>query len=314
MRLIDRTQDVMRWRPPSRARHLALALAALLAAACTSRIAKGWAPKAPLLVPRAGAAAVAFRGDVVLVGGRTREGTVTAAVDAYDLPADAWSVRQPLPRPLVHPNAIATSTQLYVLGGLDDAGGVADCFTTADTLRWQPCASLPTARGAAAVVASADLLYVFGGSAGDAPVADAAVYDPSADAWRTLPPLPEARDRIRAALLGGALHVIGGPSGRVDVFDVQNEAWSRGPEMLTPRAGFALVQTPAGDAITFGGETASGIVATVERYDGNVWTALPVMPLARRDLGGAMIAGVAYLPGGESATGPTLYFDAFTIP
>ena len=76
-------------------------------------------------------------------------------------------------------------------------------------------------------------------------------YDPEADAWTWLSPLPEARHHITLSAVRGLLYGVGGFSGgfplwqaqpTVFVYDPASNAWSRGADLPTGRAeGIAAV-------------------------------------------------------------------------
>jgi N-acetylneuraminic acid mutarotase len=74
------------------------------------------------------------------------------------------------------------------------------------------------------------------------------IYDPATDSWRTGAPMPTARSGAAAAVLGGAVFVMGGEShartfGAVEAYDPARDAWTRRTPLPTPRHGFgAIVQ------------------------------------------------------------------------
>jgi N-acetylneuraminic acid mutarotase len=85
------------------------------------------------------------------------------------------------------------------------------------------------------------------------PVSHAWEYDPQADSWRALAPLPGARGSASAVHVNGRIHVIGGatlpaglkeewvhPSrniavGTHEVYDLASNSWTKATDMPTPR-------------------------------------------------------------------------------
>ena len=127
-----------------------------------------------------------------------------------------------------------------------------------------------------------DRLHVIGGrtvSAGNTPVHE--VYDPAADRWTTLAPLPEPETGPRgsgglaAAVLNDAIYVFGGEwfsstgGGVYDQvwrYDAGADAWSEAGRMPTPRHGLGAVAV--GDAIaTIAGAARAGGVDTSTRVE-----------------------------------------------
>ncbi len=81
--------------------------------------------------------------------------------------------------------------------------------------------------------------------------------------------------------------------------------WKELPDVRTARAGFAIAGS--GDRIyAIGGESASGILDTVERYDTNqsIWTELSKKPTPVTDVRAVVLGGKLYIPGGRRSSDP----------
>ena len=81
--------------------------------------------------------------------------------------------------------------------------------------------------------------------------------------------------------------------------------WKELPAARTARAGFAIAGS--GDRMyVIGGESASGVLATVERYDTNenIWTELSKKPTPVTDVRAVVLGGKLYLPGGRRSSDP----------
>ena len=99
--------------------------------------------------------------------------------------------------------------------------------------------------------------------------------------WQPLPQPPFQRRALATVIHNGTLYALGGmhpetgPSNRVDTFDLQSQAWGRGPDLPgPPMAGFGTAA-----AVIDGSLHATAMDGTVLRLDGDAWT--PIGRLAR---------------------------------
>ena len=81
-----------------------------------------------------------------------------------------------------------------------------------------------------------------------------------------MPDAPTARGGVGAATLDRRIYFIGGeqPSGtfrEVEIFDLGTRAWTRGPDLPTPRHGLGVVIVPA----TKGLDAARNLITTPAR-------------------------------------------------
>ena len=161
-----------------------------------------------------GAAGVVAHGDRIYVaGGQPGLQVATKLFDAYDPIADTWIALPDMPRAREHNAAAVVGDRLYVIGGRD-GGRVAetDAFDFA-TGRWiTGLAPIPTPRGGLATAVVGDEIVAIGGETpgGGAARAEVESYDPAANRWRSLTPLPRGRHGIQAAVLDGAVWIAGG--------------------------------------------------------------------------------------------------------
>jgi N-acetylneuraminic acid mutarotase len=158
------------------------------------------------------------------------------------------------------------------------------------------------------------------------PIADLAVYDPSADHWATLAPMRVARDHAYAGVVNGRLYLVGGRDrpkydiATVEEFDPDMGTWTERAPIPTGRSGGNAVVL-GGRLYVFGGEgndaSPIGLFDQVEAFDpaANSWTRFEPMPLPRHSLAAAAVGTRIYLPGGSTARGGgpniTDYMDAF---
>ena len=107
---------------------------------------------------------------------------------------------------------------------------------------------MPTARSELTSATLHGRIYVAGGIAQLGASTDFAVYDPQADVWAELPPLPEDLHHLGAAAAGGRIYVTGGytdiafgqKSPRTWVYDPGARQWTQAADMPAPRAAHAM--------------------------------------------------------------------------
>lgn len=142
--------------------------------------------------------------------------------------------------------------------------------------------------------------------------ADVTRFDPSANRWETVAPLPQARGDAPAAVLGDTLYVFGGGADGMPVntvFAFQNDRWSVRPEIVlpAPRRSFSVVvigQT----FFLFGGMAGiwtdyGSVASTFWAYEANRgWWSLPYLPgTTRFNVAIGVVDGRIIVAGGCSA-------------
>lgn len=192
-----------------------------------------WMPATPLPTPQAEAVAVALNGFLHIVGGRSpatsRNSHWRDHIDvdrhwAYDPRRDEWFERRPVPTPRNSAAGAVLGGLLYVIGGRTVRGGVLPTAEIYDPLsdRWDRIAPLPKSKsrkaphGQAGLAAAAwnGKIYAMGGEwfddAGGGVYADMWEYDPRADRWRAVAPMPRPRHGLGAVALDDGIYVCGG--------------------------------------------------------------------------------------------------------
>lgn len=190
-----------------------------------------------------------------------------STVFVYDFNTEEWTVSTPLPQPRGEHTAVVIEGKIYVVGGrfkrTPDSANFNDHFDTASTLVfdpitgvWSPAPDMPTARNSHAAAVIDGKMYVVGGRQfteqengeyANVNVASLEVYDPEAESWKTLAPLPQAAGGIAATSVDGKLYVFGGEQwvpkqaviAEAWVYDPALDRWTSVPDMPTPRHGMA---------------------------------------------------------------------------
>jgi N-acetylneuraminic acid mutarotase len=145
---------------------------------------------------------------------------VTSAL--AQMPASPWKKGAPFPEPDEELYGVAANGKMYVIGGWNDgkAGGVTYEYDPSID-KWTKKQPMPRPAHHAALAAANGKIYVMGGfvpptdtalplGAAWQPIDNAWQYDPIADSWKSLPPLPTKRGSAVAVEVGGKIYTIGG--------------------------------------------------------------------------------------------------------
>jgi serine/threonine-protein kinase PknK len=207
-----------------------------------------WSTGPPLPLAVHHEAATVYRGEIVVLGGFVDAGTLygQATDRAFALRNGAWVELPRLRRPRGAAAAAVVGDALVLVGGRDAVALVATTEVF-DGTSWHDAAAIPTPRDHLAAVSDGRSVFTVGGRF-VSPGATTAVterYDPAANAWERLAPMPTARGGLGATLVGGRIVTAGGedPTGtfaEVEAYDIASARWSTLPPLPTPRHGLAL--------------------------------------------------------------------------
>ncbi len=188
----------------------------------------------------------------------------------------------------------------------------------ADVGHWMTGAPAPTARTEVAAAALDGLIYVVGGfeprsmwTLWRASVsARVEAYDPAANQWSAKPDLPVGLHHAGAAVVDGALYIVGGftesddtiwqPSDRVFRFNVGRETWEERASLPTARGGLG-VTTLRGKIFAVSGYNGRNNPAAVEVYDPGLdqWATAASLPTPRDHLAVVAMGDTLYAIGGR---------------
>jgi hypothetical protein len=205
------------------------------------------APDLPMALHHA--MAVTYNSELVVLGGWIPDGqdlTAQTSNRVLALRRGKWVELPPLRLRRAAGAAAVVGNKLVVVGGQANGELVRDTEVF-DGRRWRGGAAIPTPRDHLAVASDGRFLYALGGRelAADRNLASVERYDPSADRWTQLPPLPTARGGLGAAIVRRRLVAVGGEGptsvfATAESFDLGSERWSRMPELRTPRHGMGM--------------------------------------------------------------------------
>ncbi len=231
--------------------------------------AQRWQDEVPLPVARSSMAAQAYESSLYIIGGETPSG-VTGSTVRIQVGQKQWQQLLGKPTPVADAQAALVGERIYVPGGRLASGGPTRLMEVYNLRlgRWETRASLPVALSAYALAAVDGRLYLFGGWDGQKIVASVYAYDPESDAWQAGTAMSSPREFAAAVALEGRVLLIGGSDGSRPLNSVQ---------VYFPQ------RDQAGD---------------------NPWEDHTPLPEPRSAVGAAAIAGLVYVFGGESTTGP----------
>lgn len=249
-----------------------------------------------------------------------------------------WQFAAPLPKSVGEIYGTTAAGKIYVLGGLDTRPGMGgplgynwEYDPAAD--KWTARKTMPLPAHHIMIAPWQDKIYVFGGFVRPAafpawqPIDNAWVYDPAADSWQALAPMPTPRGAGQAVALDGKIYVIGGASsnkpgapgtpiglgsagqivlGTVEAYDPATNKWQPRAAMPTARNHFLAVAAN-GRIYAVDGRIGSCFVTKsagtdlVEGYDPqtNLWALVGRDVVPRGDDGGGVHDGLIYVTGGE---------------
>ena len=171
---------------------------------------------------------------------------------------------------------------------------------------WVSLAPLQSARQELAVASASGKVYAIGGISGMSVLASVEQYDPIADRWRFVAPLPEPLHHSAAAAVDDIIYVIGGyrtlnfdPTSVVYRYDARIDVWSRVASLPSPR-GAAAAATIDGRIYVAGGNPGGDALTSYDPLTGR-WTILTPMPTAREHLAAAAVGGKLYVAGGRTS-------------
>ena len=190
--------------------------------------------------------AVAYRGDLYVVGGYTGQGLnePTAALYRFDPDRGRWSKLPSAPTPRAAHAAGVIGHKLYVAGGAGlDSLEIYDFRSR----KWSSGPPLGREREHLAGAVAGGYFYVLAGRAsGQGNFTDAERFNPRSGRWERLPDMRKARGGIAAAAVGDRVVVFGGEESAgtiasVEIYNPAKRLWRDLPDMRTPRHGLGGV-------------------------------------------------------------------------
>jgi N-acetylneuraminic acid mutarotase len=207
-----------------------------------------WAEAESLPEPTDWGTAAWMDGALHFIGGVTNHAGASTQHLVYDRTADAWSAVPPVPAPIAGTAGLTDGSRIYVFAG-NSGSSPAHTSTTriynAATESWSTGTAVPGARiNWSGTYLDGRFYLVGGGTPGLGTSDDLLSYDPEANSWAALAPVPLAREAHGVAGSLGRICAIGGrlaaqgnfntPWADVSCYDPDAEVWMSAP--LLPRA------------------------------------------------------------------------------
>jgi hypothetical protein len=286
------------------------------AGSAASKVAPRWRTLAPMKDARTEAAFALSGYEVYAIGGFVHSLTNSPTVEIYNIPTNTWRAGPPLPVAVNHAMATGTTKngEVYVAGGY--GAYLVAATNLAFVLReglWHPIAPMPETRAAGAMFSFDGRIYVVGGFTQQGQLAKGTlVYNPATDTWKVHAGLHAPREHLAVASNGGSyVFATGGRNGSPDTNTAAVErhdvlAWIESPpSLLTRRSGHVSAMTARGLVVSAGGETATGVISSVEAFSvfGRRRFRLPSLSPGRTGFGGVALGERFYVFSGATETG-----------
>jgi N-acetylneuraminic acid mutarotase len=210
-----------------------------------------WKALAPMPTKRGSPNAAIVNGKLYVIGGAglspgaketalhpARPQRVLGTNEVYDIAANKWETKSPMPTTRNHAAIGVVNNKIYVIGGRVGNAFITRASNTDVVEEYDPAtdqwgdlkAPMPTGRSASAWGTYKGKIYVAGGEvrtdrfAGTFRAVEA--YEPATNRWITLPPMDVARHGLAGDIVGGRLQLVsgnvqsGGPEGMVIATDI----------------------------------------------------------------------------------------------
>jgi N-acetylneuraminic acid mutarotase len=201
---------------------------------------------------------------------------------------NSWTSGAPMPKPLAFSTAALLKNDIYVVGGYDGTGQVADVQVyNPVTNAWSTGPSYPTGIGAASSAVAKNILYVFGGSIdGVNPTNAVWAYNPKTNAWTAAAAMPTARWASVAVVekktniiyvIGGDINSSGnGNIATVESYNPATNTWTEEAPMLVAKGQAAAGLIGTTIVVADGATNGQGTTGDTEAYDPatNTWKTL----------------------------------------
>ena len=209
----------------------------------------------------------------------------------------------------------------YAIRGIYQPGAIPTPTATpcASVGSWTEQAPYPIAVSGHAVVSQGGNVYSFGGLVNNAAIANAYVYNPAANTWTPIAPLPAPRAWFSGASDGTYIFLLGGVD---QIFNTTATLWRYDPVSNTYNTSLPSYTIPTyfhataylnGKIYRIAG-AAIGSDFHVEVYDiaTNSWSMAANYPFANHNLMAVALGGYVYGAGGNASPDKTYRYDPNT--
>ncbi len=239
----------------------------------------------------------------VLALGGSDGARVLRSAEAFDFVLGEWRSLAPMSAPRIWLGAATVGIRTYAVGGYDGSKylDLVEAFvpgpedappgSTAAQGRWERCAGLSSGRSTAGVASCGGVLYCVGGFSSPNYLSLAEAYDPTADRWWAVAPLPSPRRDLGLCALESrqTLVAAGGYDGNaylglVEALDPRTNGWRRLAPLRTPRQLIGLA-SKNDTVFAVGGFDGRETSRVVEVYDARADRWMDAAPTSQPRLG-----------------------------
>lgn len=209
-----------------------------------------WRSIQPLQHQHADHCVCVLGGHIYAIGGRDYSNELDS-VERYDPRTDTWEFVSPLKREVYAHAGAVLDGKMYVTCGRRGLAYLREtfCFDPAAN-HWTECAEGPVERAWHGMAAVNGRVYVIGGSNDECryrrDVLKVACFDPEANSWSLVAPLPAGHGEPGVAVLDGRVYVLGGRSHDkgnrmkyVHVYNAEADEWESETEFKERVSGMA---------------------------------------------------------------------------
>ncbi|KAM9744309.1 kelch-like protein 22 isoform 1-T1 [Menidia menidia] len=209
-----------------------------------------WCSIQPLQQQHADHCVCVLAGHIYAIGGRDYSSELDS-VERYDPHTNKWEFVTPLRREVYAHAGAAVDGKIYVTCGRRGMAYLKEtqCFDPAAN-QWTACAEGPVERAWHGMAAVNGRVYVIGGSNDERghrrDVLKVACFNPTANSWSLMSPLPSGHGEPGVAVLHGRIYVLGGRSHDkgnrmkyVHVYDAEADEWENEMEFKERVSGLA---------------------------------------------------------------------------
>ncbi len=280
-----------------------------------------WDTKANAPIGRSEAQGAAVNGKIYVFGGFSSGWTTTAQSDVLDTATNTWSRLPDMPEELTHAAVVVDGTTIWLLGGYvgDHPGPSTRNVWKFDTVTktWTRGPALPAPRGAGGASIVGRQLYFFSGTsrvAGSTADPDEsttwAINLDGGTTWTAKAPMPNPRNHVAAATVGGKAYAIGGQHNEnessglqsdVHRYDPVTNTWQKVANLPVARS-HAVAVVRDGQIVLVGGTLPGDVPSNdVTSYSPaeNVWAKLPSLPSGRKTPVAGIVGGSVWVTGGS---------------
>ncbi|MBZ0282793.1 MAG: hypothetical protein K8L97_18790 [Anaerolineae bacterium] len=232
-----------------------------------------WTEGANMPTARAETAATSLGERIYVAGGMVSPWVATAIHEIYDTTTNTWQSAAPMPIAINHSGVASALGRIYVTGGYDVIGKMVD--------------------------AKPD-------------IAQGWYYDPEADSWTEIAPMPSPRAAHAMVNIEDKLYVVGGTGAgalEVWVYDPAADTWEIREGLMQNAREHVPAVVLDGKIYVVGGRWQNISTAAVEVYDPatDSWTQAADVPTPRSALSVAVLDGKIHTVGGEELSNSCTY-------